>query len=171
MIFFFSLSVGVVEKWEEHDRLPRCSLRTMFTRFLDITTPPSPNLLGYLASVATDKNEKEKLHHLATVCPSHYSIIFSDGFENCPLKPSLSCWQDSSAYEDWRHIKYPHLLEVLQEFSSTKPKPALLVAQLSPLQPRFYSISSSPVAHAGEVHLTVAVVTYRTNRKKKVMLN
>lgn len=130
---------GVVEKWEEHERLPRCSLRTMLSRFLDITTPPSPNLLGYLASVATDKNDKEKLHRLAT---------------------------DSSAYEDWRHNKYPHLLEVLEEFSSTKPKPALLVAQLSPLQPRFYSISSSPLAHAGEVHLTVAVVTYRTNYGK-----
>ncbi|EEB12398.1 Nitric-oxide synthase, salivary gland, putative [Pediculus humanus corporis] len=128
---------GVFENWESHDRLPACSLKTLFTRFLDITTPPSPNLLQYLASVAKNETEKQKLQKLAT---------------------------DLSAYEDWRHTKYPHLLEVFEEFPSTKPKPALLVAHLSPLQPRFYSISSSPLAHPKEIHLTVAVVTYRTQQ-------
>ncbi|KAK6625189.1 hypothetical protein RUM43_005480 [Polyplax serrata] len=126
---------GVFENWESHDKLPACTLRTLFTRFLDIATPPSPNLLQYLASVAKDRTEKEKLLKLAS---------------------------DLTAYEDWRHTKYPHLLEVFEEFPSTKPKAALLAAHLSPLQPRFYSISSSPIAHPGQVHLTVAVVTYRT---------
>jgi len=38
-----------------------------------------------------------------------------------------------------------------------------LVAMLPKLTPRLYSISSSPAAHAGEVHTTVAVVRYRAH--------
>lgn len=69
--------------------------------------------------------------------------------------------QDPGAYEDWRHWRYPHLLEVLQQFPSCQPDVALLASQLSPLQPRFYSISSSPRAHPGAIHITVAVVSYK----------
>ncbi|KAJ4437856.1 hypothetical protein ANN_13795 [Periplaneta americana] len=69
---------------------------------------------------------------------------------------------ESAAYEDWRHWRIPHLLEVLEEFPSVRPSAALLAAQLTPLQPRFYSISSSPVVQTGEIHITVAVVSYRT---------
>jgi sulfite reductase (NADPH) flavoprotein alpha-component len=35
------------------------------------------------------------------------------------------------------------------------------------IAPRLYSIASSPKAHPGEVHLTVAVVTYTTHGRKK----
>lgn len=38
----------------------------------------------------------------------------------------------------------------------------LLLTQLPLLQPRYYSVSSAPSAHPGEVHLTVAVLAYRT---------
>ncbi|MEV0844849.1 bifunctional nitrate reductase/sulfite reductase flavoprotein subunit alpha [Streptomyces sp. NPDC049954] len=37
-------------------------------------------------------------------------------------------------------------------------------AVLKPLQPRLYSISSSPLAHPGQVKLTVSVVRYRNDR-------
>lgn len=50
---------------------------------------------------------------------------------------------------------------MFQEFPSIKPPTALLVSQLTPLQPRFYSISSSPIIFPNSIHLTVAVVTYR----------
>lgn len=43
-----------------------------------------------------------------------------------------------------------------------KPFAPLLILHLTPLQPRFYSISSSPLVHKGEMHLTVAVVQYKT---------
>lgn len=69
--------------------------------------------------------------------------------------------QETSAYEDWRHWRLPHLLEVLEEFPSCKPPASLLLAHLMPLQPRFYSISSSPRQCPDEIHLTVAVVTYK----------
>ncbi len=42
----------------------------------------------------------------------------------------------------------------------TKFSPAEFIALLKKLQPRLYSISSSPKAHAGEVHLTVGAVRY-----------
>lgn len=39
---------------------------------------------------------------------------------------------------------------------------ALLLTQLPLLQPRYYSVSSAPSARPGEIHLTVAVLAYRT---------
>ncbi|XP_058453237.1 nitric oxide synthase [Malaya genurostris] len=125
---------GVYKSWEPHERLPVCSLRTLLTRFLDITTPPSRQLLTFLASYCEDKKDEERLQMLAN---------------------------ESSVYEDWRYWKLPHLLEVLKEFPSCKPPATVLVAQLNALQPRFYSISSSPRKYSNEIHLTVAIVTYR----------
>ncbi|CAH1105275.1 unnamed protein product [Psylliodes chrysocephalus] len=128
-------SNGVLKTWKPHERLPACSLKQLFSYYLDITTPPTPNLLQHFASIATDPEEKKQLNLLAN---------------------------DSAAYEDWRHWRFPHLLDVLEEFPSVTPCAPLLVGQLSILQPRFYSISSSPILHPKEVHLTVAVVVYKT---------
>lgn len=50
---------------------------------------------------------------------------------------------------------------MLEEFPSCKPPASLLIAHLVPLQPRFYSISSSPLASKDEIHLTVAIVKYK----------
>ena len=50
----------------------------------------------------------------------------------------------------------PFLTELPNEGTSQEE----LVDGLKKLQPRLYSISSSPKAHPGEVHLTVGVVTY-----------
>lgn len=81
----------------------------------------------------------------------------------CHLKVNFKFnLQDSTEYEDWRHYNFPNLLEVLQEFPSVKPSAPLLIAQLPLLQPRFYSISSSPLKYPKEVHLTVAIVQYNT---------
>lgn len=41
------------------------------------------------------------------------------------------------------------------------------VSVLKKLQPRLYSISSSPKAHPGEVHLTVAIVTYDSHGRSR----
>lgn len=52
------------------------------------------------------------------------------------------------------------ILDLLERFPSARPNPRDFVGTLSSLRPRLYSISSSPKAHAGEVHLTVGVVRY-----------
>jgi sulfite reductase (NADPH) flavoprotein alpha-component len=41
------------------------------------------------------------------------------------------------------------------------------VAMLPRLAPRLYSISSSPSAHAGQIHTTVAVVRYRSHNRER----
>jgi len=121
--------------WQNQERLPNCNLKTLFSNYMDITTPPSQTLLALLGAHAKDDEDKAKLKLLAT---------------------------DAKAYEDWKHWKFPHLVETLQEFPSVQIDAALLVSQLPLLQPRFYSIASSPLVKAHQMDLTVAVVSYQT---------
>jgi sulfite reductase (NADPH) flavoprotein alpha-component len=55
------------------------------------------------------------------------------------------------------------VIDFLLQFPAVKFAPAEFVSLLRKLQPRLYSISSSPKAHPGEVHLTVAVVRYESH--------
>lgn len=129
---------GISKTWENHEKIPTCSLRMLLTRFLDITNVPSRQFLTFLSGFCEEKNDKDNMEILAN---------------------------ETGAYEDWRHNKLPHLLEVFEEFPSCRPPAALLVANLMTLKPRFYSISSSQKKYPNEVHLTVAVVKYKTNGK------
>ena len=52
------------------------------------------------------------------------------------------------------------VLEALQKFAGIRPDPEAFVEALEPLQPRLYSISSSPKAEPGRVCLTVDAVRY-----------
>lgn len=59
------------------------------------------------------------------------------------------------------------LIDLLVEYPGAIEDPADLVAMLPRLTPRLYSISSSPAAHAGQVHLTVAVVRFRSHNRER----
>jgi sulfite reductase (NADPH) flavoprotein alpha-component len=65
--------------------------------------------------------------------------------------------------DDAEPIAGDDVLDVLRRFPSARPEPSALVAALSPLRPRLYSISSSPKRHIGQVHLTVRRVAYDRN--------
>jgi nitric-oxide synthase len=52
------------------------------------------------------------------------------------------------------------VLEVLGDFPSATPPLPWLLTIVPRLQPRYFSISSAPLAHPGTVHLTVAVVAW-----------
>lgn len=79
------------------------------------------------------------------------------------LKPlSVLSSQGLQEYEEWKWGKNPTMVEVLEEFPSIQMPATLLLTQLSLLQPRYYSISSSPDMYPDEVHLTVAIVSYHT---------
>uniref|UniRef100_A0A1A8CCL5 Nitric oxide synthase n=1 Tax=Nothobranchius kadleci TaxID=1051664 RepID=A0A1A8CCL5_NOTKA len=91
--------------------------------------------LYQFAALATDEQQRKKLE------------ILSKGLQE---------------YEEWKWYNNPTLVEVLEEFPSIQMPSTLLLTQLPLLQARYYSISSSPDLYSGEIHLTVAVVSYRT---------
>ena len=57
--------------------------------------------------------------------------------------------------------------DLLEEFPSAPVTAQELAENLRRLMPRLYSISSSPARYPDEIHLTVAVVRYETNGRKR----
>jgi nitric-oxide synthase, brain len=53
--------------WVNHGKLPAASVRTLLTRFLDIATPPTRTMLGFLADHCTDEKDKDRMLMLANV--------------------------------------------------------------------------------------------------------
>ncbi|XP_070800704.1 nitric oxide synthase 3 isoform X2 [Pituophis catenifer annectens] len=133
---------GVKRMWVPSHCLPPCTLRQALTYFLDITTAPSPQLLQLLATLAEHRGEREKLQRLS---------------------------QDSLLYEEWKWFRCPTVVELLEEFPSVVLPTSLLLTQLPLLQAHQYSVSSAPDAHPGELHLTVAVLNYRSQDGKGPM--
>jgi sulfite reductase (NADPH) flavoprotein alpha-component len=60
------------------------------------------------------------------------------------------------------------VLAALTKFEGTRPCAEAFVEALDPLQPRLYSISSSPKHAPGRVTLTVDAVRYDVNRRRRV---
>ncbi|XP_030075624.1 nitric oxide synthase 1 [Microcaecilia unicolor] len=128
-------ALGVISNWTDEDRIPPCTIFQAFKYYLDITTPPTPLLIQQFALLARSDKEKKRLQ------------VLSKGLQE---------------YEEWKWYKNPTIVEVLEEFPSIQMLSSLLLTQLPLLQPRYYSISSSPDMYPDEVQLTVAVVSYRT---------
>jgi sulfite reductase (NADPH) flavoprotein alpha-component len=59
------------------------------------------------------------------------------------------------------------LLDLLLAFPSARPPVQELISALGVLQPRLYSIASSPKMARGEVHLTVAAVRYEKHGRRR----
>uniref|UniRef100_A0A672RH02 Nitric oxide synthase n=1 Tax=Sinocyclocheilus grahami TaxID=75366 RepID=A0A672RH02_SINGR len=131
-------ALGVISNWTDESRIPPCTIYQAFKYFLDITTPPSPLLLQQFAPLATNEKQRKRLEVLSVTSPH--------GLQE---------------YEEWKWYNNPTIVEVLEEFPSLQIPSTLLLTQLPLLQARYYSISSSPDLHPGEIHLTVAVVSYR----------
>lgn len=60
-----------------------------------------------------------------------------------------------------------HVIDVVLARPETRLAPADFVRLLRPLQPRLYSIASSPRAHPGQVHLTVGAVRYEAHGRAR----
>ena len=59
------------------------------------------------------------------------------------------------------------ILDAILDFAPNGLSAEALTGILRKLPPRLYSIASSPLAHAGEVHLTVAAVRYETHGRPR----
>jgi len=67
-----------------------------------------------------------------------------------------------------RYLEERHCCDILEEHPSARFTAQEIVPQLKRLVPRLYSIASSPALHPCQIHLTVAVVRYRTLDRERV---
>jgi sulfite reductase (NADPH) flavoprotein alpha-component len=77
-----------------------------------------------------------------------------------PTPELLTHYAPGAAHAGGTAVALHHVLDVLLSRADVKLAPEQFVRALKKLQPRLYSISSSPRAHAGQVHLTVGAVRY-----------
>jgi sulfite reductase (NADPH) flavoprotein alpha-component len=90
-------------------------------------------------------------------------ISYLTGGERRQTAKALAAGQDPHG-----DAKSLDVLAVLQKFPGIRPDPEAFVEALDPLQPRLYSISSSPKVSDSRVALTVDAVRYRVDGRTRL---
>ncbi|CAG8628141.1 8417_t:CDS:10 [Dentiscutata erythropus] len=117
------------------------TLRKLFEDYLDIFSTPRRSFFEFLKFFVTNEDHIEKLK------------------EFC----SAEGQDDLYAYN--QRVRRT-ISEVLQDFSSAEIPLEYIIDMFPEIQPRQFSISSSLKAHPGQIHLTVAIVKYKTKLQK-----
>eukprot|EP00047_Mylnosiga_fluctuans_P002362 m.224201 g.224201 ORF g.224201 m.224201 type:complete len:656 (-) comp11058_c0_seq1:70-2037(-) len=117
-----------------------CTLATALQHYVDISGRPSAYVVRELLPFTSDSAEKEKLQ----------SVV-----------------KDPAKYHEWVVESERNIVDILEDMPSVAPPVDYLLELLPRLQPRYYSISSSPKAHNTAIHITAAVVrhTARSGRQ------
>jgi sulfite reductase (NADPH) flavoprotein alpha-component len=92
---------------------------------------------------------------------NHKTLTDWASLAGSPFLNELLSADDPAELESFLHGR--ERIDLVLYYPAPFAQPADFVALLRPLAPRLYSISSSPRAHPGEVHLTVAKVTYESH--------
>jgi len=116
------------------------TLRSVLTDKLALAKP-TRRFLEALAAKAVDADEKARLAGL--LAPESKDVLAS-------------------------FLEQREFVDLLTEFPSARLTPAEFVDHLRKLMPRLYSIASSAKLYPSDVHLTVAIVRYETNNRKRV---
>lgn len=122
-----------------------CSYRTALTYYLDITSNPRTHVLKELAEYASDVKEQEMLKLMASTSP-----------------------EGKQLYSKWISDDNRNIVHILEDLPSVKIAIDHLCELLPRLQPRYYSISSSPKLHPTTVHVTAVKVEYTTPTNRLV---
>jgi sulfite reductase (NADPH) flavoprotein alpha-component len=103
-----------------------------------------------------------RFHYDVSVLTEPFLIACARLTKNVELQEIIADEAKRKAY-----IAGRGLVDPIVDFGVKFPTTEYLVAPLKQMSPRLYSISSSPKAHPGEVHLTVGKVTYDTHGRKR----
>ncbi|CAH8553159.1 unnamed protein product [Schistosoma mattheei] len=117
-----------------------CTYRHAFMHFVDITGPPGKSLLSACLDSVADPEESQFVQ-----------LLISDSEDGKKL------------YSKWILEDHRGLVDLLQDLKSFRPPADLLLELLNPLKPRLYSISSSSLVHTNRIHITAAILNYKTN--------
>ena len=110
-----------------------CSVGDVFTYCVDVTAQPKKALLRMLAEYCHSAEDKTRLYQLASPA-------------------------GKKEYDTMIALHSQSLLSLLTAFPSCKPPLAGLLDHLPPLQPRYYSITSSPLTHPTSIHIAYTIV-------------
>ncbi|KAG6442567.1 hypothetical protein O3G_MSEX002457 [Manduca sexta] len=115
------------------------SYRTALSHYIEITALPRTHILRELAEYCADEKDKQQLLLMATNSQEGKALYQSFVVDACR-----------------------NIVHILEDLPSCKPPMDHICELLPRLQPRYYSISSSPKLHPETVHITAVVVQYKT---------
>ncbi|XP_037974141.2 NADPH--cytochrome P450 reductase isoform X1 [Plutella xylostella] len=135
----FSLINTDTDSSKKHPFPCPTSYRTALSHYVEITALPRTHILRELAEYCTDEEDKKKM-----------------------LLMSTNSTEGKALYQSFVAEAARHVAAILEDVPSCRPPLDHLCELLPRLQPRYYSISSSPKLHPDTVHVTAVVVQYST---------